>query len=437
MNQEKDKNQKTEEQKTIFSYAGKSKKTISVVLALVLLASVWLWGFSQGANWGWQANLPSPFANLVNRESPIGVVSEADMGVFWETWQVILEKYVGRYDLDAQKIIVGATRGIVDALEDPYSEFLDTSQTTELSEELSGEFYGVGMELGERNGYLTVIAPLPGTPAEAAGLRANDQILKIDETDASGLYPFEAAQLIRGEENTKVNLTVYRENWEEARKIELIRQKISVPSVSWEKIEDNIAYLKIYNFNQPLTANFYQTAMEISFSRPRGLIIDLRNNPGGYLESVVDISDWFLDRGNVILKEDFGNDEVRIFRVKIGQALLKNIPTVVLINEGTASASEILAGALRDNRGIKLIGQTSFGKGSVQELISLQDNNSLKITISRWLTPNGTVIEGNGLAPDIEISNEESFGTYARTDLENDKQLQVALTELQKLLAAQ
>ncbi len=168
--------------------------------------------------------------------------------------------------------------------------------------------------------------------------------------------------------------------------------------------------------------------------KPQGLIIDLRNNPGGYLEAVVDISGWFLEKGDIVLKEDFGNDEIKLFRVRIGQALLKNIPTVVLINEGTASASEILAGALRDNRGVKLIGEKSFGKGSVQELVSLKDNNSIKITISRWLTPDGTIIQDNGLIPDIEVKIEEELGSFSKIDLEKDTQLRTAIAELQKLL---
>jgi len=409
------------------------KKICLIILLIACLCGAWVFGFSQGANWGWKANLPSPFENIINKEKPIEI-SNADMGIFWDTWKVILEKYVGRNDLDAQKIISGATRGIIDALEDPYSEFLDSEQTKNLSEELSGEFYGVGMEIGKRDGFLAIIAPLPGTPAEEAGLKANDKIIKIDETETTDLYPFEAAKLIRGPEGTKVTLTIYRSSWDETKKIELIRKKISIPSVRWEKIDNNIAYLKIYNFNQPLTLNFYKTALEIAFAKPQGLIIDLRNNPGGYLESVVDISGWFLEKGNTILKEDFGNDEIKIFRVKIGQALLKNIPTVILINGGTASASEILAGALRDNRGVKLIGEKSFGKGSVQELVSLKDNNSVKITISRWLTPNGTIIEGNGLVPDIEVKNEEEFGTFSKIDLEKDKQLQIAVDAIVKLL---
>ena len=409
------------------------KKICLIILVFICLSSIWVLGFSQGTNWGWKSNLPSPFEKIINKEKPLEV-SEADMGIFWDTWKVALEKYVNRDGLDTQEMILGATRGLVESLEDPYSEFLNAEQTKDLSEELSGEFYGVGMEIGRRDGFLVVISPLPNTPAEEAGLRANDNIIKIDETETINLSSFEASKLIRGPEGTKVILTIYRSSWDETKKIELIRNKISIPSVGWEKIDNNIAYLKIYNFNQPLTLNFYRTALEIALAKPQGIIIDLRNNPGGYLEAVVDISGWFLEKGDIVLKEDFGHDEIKLFRVRIGQALLKNIPTVVLINEGTASASEILAGALRDNRGVKLIGEKSFGKGSVQELISLKDNNSVKMTISRWLTPNGTIIQDNGLVPDVEVKMEEELGSFSKIDLEKDNQLKTAIAELQKLL---
>ena len=236
------------------------RKICLVILIIICLVGAWIFGFSQGANWGWKANLPSPFEKIINKEKP-AEITETDMSIFWDTWKVVLEKYVGRNDLDAQKIILGATRGIINALQDPYSEFLDSEQTENLSQELSGEFYGVGMEIGRRNGFLVVIAPLPGTPAEKAGLKANDKIIKIDEAETIDLFPSEAAKLIRGPEGTKVTLTIYRSNWDETKKIELIRKKIFIPSVKWEKIDNNIAYLKIYNFNQPLTFNFYKTAL--------------------------------------------------------------------------------------------------------------------------------------------------------------------------------
>lgn len=411
------------------------KKICLVALSIILFGGVWLLGFSQGANWGWKAHLPSPFEKIINKEKP-KEIPETDMSIFWDVWKVVLEKYVDREDLDPQKTILGAAKGLVESLGDPYSEFLDSEQTQDLSQELSGEFYGVGMEIGKKDGFLVVIAPLPETPAERAGLKPNDKIIKIDDTDTIDLSPFEAAKLIRGPENTKVILTIYRPSWDETRKIELTRAKISIPSVRWQKLNSNIAYIKIYNFNQPLSFDFYKTALEVALAKPKGLIVDLRNNPGGYLEAVINISGWFLEKGDIILKEDLGNDEVKLFRARGGQGLLKNIPTVILVNEGTASASEILAGALRDNRGVKLIGTKTFGKGSVQELVSLKNNNSVKITISRWLTPNGTIIQGNGLSPDIEVKNEEEeeLGTFSKIDLEKDKQLQSAIAELQKLI---
>jgi len=407
------------------------KNIFAALLVLFLFVTVWTLGFIHGSNWGWQANLPSPFEKIINKEPPLEV-PESNMGIFWNTWKVILEKYVGRQDLDPEKTILGATKGLVESLGDPYSEFLTAEQTKELSEELSGEFFGVGMEIGRQDGYLVVVSPLPGTPAEKAGLKPNDMILSINETDVVNLSTTQAAKLIRGEAGTKVILTIYRSIWNEAKKIELTREKITIPSASWEKVEDNIAYLKIYNFNRPLTFDFYQIALEISFAKPDGLIIDVRNNPGGYLDAVIDISGWFLSNGDIILKEDFGNEEIKSFRVRLGQSLLKDIPTVVLINEGTASASEILAGALRDNREVKLIGTKTFGKGSVQELVTLEDNNSVKLTISRWLTPKGTIIQDNGLDPDTEVENEEDFGTYSKIDLEKDKQLLTAIAELKK-----
>jgi carboxyl-terminal processing protease len=280
-----------------------------------------------------------------------------------------------------------------------------------------------------------VVSPLPGTPAETAGLQPNDIILKIDKQETNDLSSQEAANLIRGPKGTTVTLTIYRPAWNEAKEIKLVRDKIVVPSLKWQMLDDNIvlnkriAYLRIYSFNQPLTFDFYQAAFQIINANPEGLIIDLRNNPGGYLDSVINIGGWLLPKGAIVLKEDFGNSEVKIYRAN-GNGLLKDIPTVVLVNEGTASASEILAGALRDERGIKLIGIKTFGKGSVQELVSLENDNSLKITIAKWLTPNGTIIQDNGLIPDVEIKNEEDLGSYTQINLEKDKQLGKALEVL-------
>lgn len=408
------------------------KKIISIISALLIIAGVWSVGFLAGTKLGWQTNLPSPFEKIINRQEPADL-PPGDMSVLWETWRVILEKYVNRDKLDTKTMIEGAAKGLVESLNDPYSEFLNAEENEALSQELTGEFFGVGMEISRKEGSIVIVSPLPDTPAEKSGLQPNDIILKINNQDATKLTSQEAATLIRGPQGTQVVLTIYRPSWNEAREITLTREKIVIPSLKWQMLDHQIAYLKIYSFNQFLNFDFYQTVLQIISNRPRGLIIDLRNNPGGYLDSVVNISGWFLSKGSIVLKEDFGNNDLKISRAT-GTGTLKDIPTVVLVNEGTASASEILAGALRDNRGIKLIGTKTFGKGSVQELVGLKNNNGVKITIAKWLTPNGTIIEGNGLTPDIEIKNDEELSTYGQINIDKDKQLQAAIMELQKEL---
>jgi len=423
----------------------KEKKILLIIIAVLILSGIWFFGFFEGVNRGWKIHLPSPFEKILNREKPTEI-PPGDMAIFWETWKVILQKYVNRQNLDTSKIIEGATKGLVESLGDPYSEFLNAKENEALSQELSGEFFGVGMEIGRKNNTIVVVSPLPGTPAEKADLQPNDIIFKIDNLETSNLSSQEVANLIRGPKGTTVTLTIYRPSWNEAKEIKLVRDKIVVPSLKWQMLNNDylvshfarnneialnkrIAYLRIYSFNQPLTFDFYQAAFQIINANPEGLIIDLRNNPGGYLDSVINIGGWLLPKGAIVLKEDFGNSEVKIYRAN-SSGLLKDIPTVVLVNEGTASASEILAGALRDERGIKLIGTKTFGKGSVQELVSLENDNSLKITIAKWLTPNGTIIQDNGLTPDLEIKNEEDLGSYTQINLEKDKQLGKALEAL-------
>lgn len=404
------------------------KKILVAILISLLILGTFLFGFIQGSKWGWKANLPSPFEKIINKEPP-REIEAGDMSLFWDTWQVILDKYVGRDKLNTKEMIEGASSGLVQSLKDPYSEFFNASSSQSLTEELSGEFFGVGMEIDKRDGFLIVLTPLPNTPASRAGLMPFDKILQINDKDTSDLTPSEAAQLIRGPEGTEVKLLIYRSSWDKAKVFNIKRERIVVPSLKWQMLDNGIGYLRIYNFNQPLFNTFYQTALKISLNKPKGLIIDLRNNPGGYLEAVVDVGGWFLSKGEIILKEDLGNGEIKLHRSP-GPGSLKDIKMVVLINEGTASASEILAGALRDNLNVKIIGTKSYGKGSVQELVALKDGNMVKITISRWLTPKGNVIENNGLEPDIEVKNEEELGAYLNLDLEKDAQLKKAVEVL-------
>lgn len=405
------------------------KKIKIIIAGLLFFLAVFNLGFFLGANWGWKANLPSPFANLINKSKPADL-PEGDMSIFWDTWKVILEKYVGRHNLETNLMIEGATKGLVESLADPYSEFLNLKETTDLTEELAGQFEGIGAEIERKEGFLIIVTPLKNSPAEKAGLQPEDRILKIDDKETFNLTLTEAVKLIRGPKGTIVTLTIYRPIWGETKEIKIIREKIDIPSLKWQMLPEKFVYLRIYNFNEPILFNFYREAVEIITAKPKGIILDLRNNPGGYLNTAIAICGWFFPKGEIILKEDFGEGEIKIYR-SYGNALLTNIPIVVLINKGTASASEILAGALRDNRKVKLIGETSFGKGSVQELVSLKKGGSIKITIAKWLTPKGTIIK-EGLKPDIEIKMEKIPGTYADISLAEDTQLQKAIEILKE-----
>ncbi|MFH1462533.1 MAG: S41 family peptidase [bacterium] len=328
---------------------------------------------------------------------------DLDFSLFWEAWKMIEDEFVDKDKFNVQEMIYGAISGMVNSLEDPYTVFLKPQDTKRFIEDVKGSFEGVGMEIGIRKGQLQVIAPLEGTPAQKAGLRAGDKITAVNGTSTSDITIDEAVNMIRGPKGTEVALTIFREDWLEAKEIKVVRGVIAIPSLKWELLEDNIAYLKLYHFSEKAAYDFRQAAIEIIESEADKFILDLRNNPGGYLEVSQDIAGWFLENGDIVVIEDFGKDkEQKIYRAE-GNANLLSYTLVVLINEGSASASEILAGALRDNRGIQLIGEKSFGKGSVQTLEKLKEGSSLKITIAKWLTPTGSLIADKGLEPDIEI----------------------------------
>jgi len=328
---------------------------------------------------------------------------EIDFSLFWSSWNVLQEKFVDKEKLDTKEMIYGAISGMVKSLDDPYTVFLKPEDAKRFIEDVKGAFEGVGMEIGIRKGQLQVIAPLEGTPAQKAGLRAGDKIIKVDDTLTVDITIDEAVNLIRGPKGTEVILTIFREAWEETKEIKIIRGVIEIPSLKLEMIEDNIALIELYHFTEKASFDFNKVAIEILNSSAEKIILDLRNNPGGYLEVAQDIAGWFLERGEIVTIEDFGQGKEQKKYKAQGNAKLLSYSMVVLINKGSASGSEILAGALRDNRGIKLIGETSFGKGSVQELEKLKEGSSLKITIAKWLTPKGELITNKGLEPDIKV----------------------------------
>ena len=357
---------------------------------------------------------------------------QIDFSLFWEAYETLQSRFVDPEKIDTQKIIYGAIEGMVKSLEDPYTIFLSPEETKKFKEDISGRFEGIGIEIGKKDEQLQVIAPLEGTPAKTAGLKAGDKILQINDTPTIDLSIDEAVNLIRGPKGTKVVLTIFREGLKAPKEVEITRDVIEIPSMSWELKDisenDKIAYIKIYQFSEKAGFDFAVAVREILNSPANKIVLDLRNNPGGYLEISQEIAGWFLEQGNTVVIEDFGGKQDQRVYQSQGNSRLLQYPMTIIINEGTASASEILAGALRDNRGIKIIGEKSYGKGSIQELEELKGGSVLKITVAKWLTPNGELITGKGLEPDIkiEVSPEDLNG-------ESDPQLDKAIEILKEI----
>jgi len=361
---------------------------------------------------------------------------QVDFSLFWEAWNTLGQKYIRNGELNTQNMIYGAISGMVRSLEDPYTEFFNPQDTKTFVNDTSGRFEGVGMEVGLKNNQLQVVAPLEGTPADQAGIRAGDKILKIDSAVTTDMTVEKAISLIRGQKGTEVTLLIMRNGWSAPKEFKIVRALIEVPSTKWkiidysgiENSQGEVAYIKISQFSDMASGDFSRVAFSVLNGPAKKIILDLRNNPGGYLDAAQQISEWFLSKGQTIVIEDFNNKQERTdFKARNNGSLLP-YPAVVLINQGSASASEILAAALRDNRGVKLVGETSFGKGSVQELASLTGGSALKITIADWLTPKEARITGVGLEPDVKVELTEE-------DYQNDKdpQLDKALEILKAL----
>lgn len=351
---------------------------------------------------------------------------EIDFSIFWEAWRKLEQKIFDKEKIDYQKMVYGAIKGMINSLEDPYTIYFTPEETEKFEQEIKGEYEGVGMEIGIKDKALTIITPFENTPSYKAGIQPGDKILAINEIVTENFSLEEAVRLIRGPKGTKVNLLIKRKGWHLPKNIILIRETIKLPMIKLEFKEvdkQSIAYLKIYQFNQFLPEEFKKAAEKILKSSTQKIILDLRNNPGGILEIVQQISGWFFSKKEVLVWQDEGENKKKPYWT-IGTGRLAHYPLVVLINIGSASGAEILAGGLRDLRNILLIGEQSFGKGSVQESILLSDNSSLKITTSKWLTPKEKSINEEGLVPDIEIKiTEEDWETGKDPQLEKALEL--------------
>lgn len=399
-----------------------SKKILSAFVLVILLGASFYGGYLYSQNL--RPSIEKVGA-VFNKET--GQAANVDFSLFWDAWAKLQEKYVNRSGLDYQKMVYGAIEGMVNSLGDPYTVFMPPEENKKFSEDIKGSFEGIGAEIGIRKNVLTIIAPLENSPAKKAGLLAGDKILKIDDKITTDLTLDEAISLIRGQKDTSVTLTIFRDSLSEPKEFKITRDVINVPILKYElKTIGNkkIAYVQLYQFTENAADEFKKTVNQILTSPAQGIILDLRDNPGGYLEVAVEIASWFIDKGQPVVSEDFGNGD-KNEHASYGYNKLANYPTVVLINQGSASASEILAGALRDDKGVKLVGEKSFGKGSVQELESMNSGTSLKITVAKWLTPSGHSIMEQGLEPDEKV-------TLTSDDIDNnrDPQLDKALDML-------
>jgi len=325
---------------------------------------------------------------------------EVSFDQFWKLWDKIHEKYVIQ-PVDDVELFYGAMQGLVAGIGDQHSVFFPPEIAKQFAEDLSGKFGGIGAEIGEKNDRLVVIAPLAGSPSEKAGMRIGDMIFTIDGEETLGLTVGEAVEKIRGEKGTQVVLGVSKNEGSPIKEISITRADIDVPTVTLEFFDGNIAFLKIAYFNGNTVKQFNEKVLEIEKKNPKGIVLDMRSNPGGYLDAAIAVASEWIPDGEV-LKEKFRDGETRVYRSS-GSHKLSGIPTVILVDEGTASGSEIVAGALQDYQIAKLIGKKTYGKGSVQDFEVFDDGSALKLTVALWYTPADRVINEKGIEPDIEI----------------------------------
>ncbi|MDO8516362.1 MAG: S41 family peptidase [bacterium] len=402
-------------------------KFIATALVIIAVAALLSSGFVLGMRVGERTPKLVTIQGVANMDNK----TSADFSTFWEAWSLVSDNYLKNKSVSDQTKVYGAIRGLVGSLGDPYTEFFNPDENKKFQADVRGNFSGIGAEIGMRKDQIVIIAPLKDSPAERAGVKAGDYILKVDSSSTDSMTVDDAVGHIRGEEGTNVTLNLFRDGWDKPRDFTITRQKIEVPTIDLKMKEGNIAHIQMYSFNANTEDLFLEALIDASKEGAQGIVLDLRNNPGGYLDVAVSLAGWFLPEGSVVVSEE-GKDGERISLKSTGSGKLANFPLVILINEGSASASEILAGALRDNAKIKLIGKQSFGKGTVQELETLHDGSSIKMTIAHWVLPNGTILENEGLKPDyeVELSDEDVKN-------EKDTQLDKAIEVLKEVMDKQ
>ena len=414
----------------------------SNLLAIVLLTGVFYFGVAWGKHLSQPKTVDNDTTDFIQRLSnprdifakdpEVNKPEKVSFDIFWDVWKKVNNEYVSQdVTKDTEKRVFGAIKGMVNSLGDPYSVFFDPEESEAFATELEGKFTGIGAELTIKDNILTVVAPIEGMPAEKAGILAGDKVLKVYDELTNDMTIEDAVKKIRGERGTEVVLTVLHKNDKDTTEIKITRDEIDIKSIAYEKKENGIGYLRIKGFMDDTAEELDKVVSEIIADGTKGLIVDVRSNPGGNLDVAVDIISKFVPKGEVVLWERDKNNQEKPYRA-IGGEEFKDLPVVVLIDGGSASASEILAGALRDINSNLLIGEKTFGKGSVQSFEKLSGGSSLKMTIAKWLTPIKQSIHEVGIEPTIKV--ELTLDDIRNND---DKQLKRATEELEKQISEQ
>lgn len=377
-----------------------SPKVLLGIFGALILSAIIFISFFVGYKEGAKSSKFFAVENVLNIDDR---AKQADFEVFWEAWTTLKGIHIDGPSVSSQDLVYGAIKGLAGAFQDPYTTYFPPQEARKFEEDVSGRFYGIGAEIDlDKNGSVIVVTPLKDSPAERARLMASDLILEIDGISTKNMTTNEAVSLIRGELGVPVTLIVSRGN--EVLNITIIREEIKIPTLQYSLVgsREQFAHIYLSSFNENAASAFAQALRDTKRDGAQGLIIDLRFNPGGFLEVANNLAGWFVDRGEIIVTERFRVGKDHEFRSR-GTGEFKDFPVVILVNEGSASASEIFAGALRDHNHVPLIGKTTFGKGTVQELVKLSDNSSLKITIAEWEMPAGEILTKDGITPDFEV----------------------------------
>jgi carboxyl-terminal processing protease len=408
-------------------FMSKTKKILQVVtvvvLGLVLVGSGFWLGWDSGTKHPQNITV-SGATNILSNAS--GTPSAADFSVFWQAWQDINQYYLRNPSTTSQTKMYGAITGMLGATGDPYTEFFSPADSQQFQQDITGDFGGIGAELGTNasSGAVVVISPLAGTPALKAGLKPEDAIVAVNGSSTVDMNVDDVVNLVRGPEGSTVTLSIMRAGWKAPQDFKIVRANIQVPTVSFE-MKGDIAHITLNEFTQDADGLFYAALEKSVNAHAQGMVLDLRGDPGGYLEVAVDLAGYFLKPGSAVVKEVGRTVPEQDFTAS-GNGALDTMPMAILIDGGSASAAEILSGALHDDRSIPLVGEKSFGKGTVQQLSNLSDGSSLKITVAHWVMPSGRILDYDGIVPDYVVPISDA-------DIKNgnDPQLAKALTVVQ------